>query len=173
MKMLIFTTEFICGLLFGLFLGLFPHYKNYNQLCNINQRIDKMINEIEPGKKYRPSKIVGEKKYLKEIETLWKNFTQLFDKKIRLNPDFSFSKMANEICELLGEKGVAASTIKNFYERKTNPRRKTIEAIQEWINKEKKKEVENETEEDNENGENTNTNNNIIDNNKNSSNSES
>src|SRR6266511_3146307 len=136
--MITFTTEFICGLLIGLFLGLFPHYKNYNQLCNINQRIDKMINKIELGKKYRPSKIVGEKKYLKEIETLWKDFTQLFDKKIGLNPDFSFSKMANEICELLGEKGVATSTIKNFYKQKTNPRRKTIEAIQEWVNKEKK-----------------------------------
>src|SRR5207302_205514 len=79
--MLAFTTEFICGLL----ISLFPHYKNYNQLCNINQRIDKMINKIEPGKKYRPSKIVGEKKYLKEeIETLWKDFTQLFDKKIMI-----------------------------------------------------------------------------------------
>jgi hypothetical protein len=91
-----------------------------------------------------------------------------------LNPDFSFSEMVIEIRELLGEgKGVATSTIKNFYQRKTNPRRKTIEAIQEWVNKEKKKEVESEVDEDNENEENTNINNNIIYNNKNSSNSES
>ena len=66
-------------------------------------------------------------------------------------------------------KGIAASTIKNFYQRKTNPRSKTIEAIQEWINKEKKKEVESKVDEDNENEENTNINNNIIYNNKNSS----
>ena len=80
--------------------------------------------------------------------------------------------MANEICELLGEKGVGASTIKNFYEQKTNPRRKMIEAIQEWVNKEKKKKVESEV--DKEDNEDTNINNNIIYNNKNSSsNSES
>ena len=44
-----------------------------------------------------------------------------------MNPNFSFGKMAMEIRELLGEgKGVTASTIKNFYQQKTNPRRKTI-----------------------------------------------
>ena len=82
--------------------------------------------------------------------------------------------MVIEIRQLLGYgKGVAASTIKNFYQWKTNPRSKTIEAIQEWVNKEKKKEVESEDyEEDNENKENTNISNNIIDNNS-SSNSES
>ena len=90
-----------------------------------------------------------------------------------MNPDFSFSEMVIEIRQLLGDgKGVAASTIKNFYQRKTNPRSKTIEAIQEWINKEKKKEVESKVDEDNENEENTNISNNIIDNNS-SSNSES
>ena len=80
-----------------------------------------------------------------------------------------------EILQLLGDgKGVAASTIKNFYQWKTNPRSKTIEAIQEWVNKEKKKEVESEDyEEDNKNNEDININNNVIYNNKNSSNSES
>ena len=61
-------------------------------------------------------------------------------KKTGLNPDFSFSEMVIEIRELLGEgKGVATSTIKNFYQRKTNTRRKKIEAIQQWVEKEKKK----------------------------------
>ncbi len=89
-----------------------------------------------------------------------------------MNPDFSFSEMVIEIRQLLGDgKGVAT---KNFYQRKTNPRRKTIEAIQEWVNKEKKKEVESEDYEDDENEENMNINNNIIDNSNNSSsNSES
>ena len=75
--------------------------------------------------------------------------------------------MAIEIHKLLREgKGVATSTIKNFYQRKTNPRRKTIEVIQEWVNKKKKKEVESEDyEEDNKNNEDINiSNNNIIDN---------
>ena len=78
--------------------------------------------------------------------------------------------MVIEIRELLGEgKGVATSTIKNFYQQKTNPRRKTIEAIQEWVNKEKKKEVESKDYEDDENEENMNINKNIIDNSNNSS----
>jgi len=43
-------------------------------------------------------------------------------------PNYSFtSEMVIEICKLLGEgKGVTTSTIKNFYQQKTNPRRKTI-----------------------------------------------
>ena len=82
-------------------------------------------------------------------------------------------KWSLKFANYLEGKGVATSTIKNFYQRKTNPRRKTIEAIQQWVNEEKKKEVESEDyEEDNENKENTNISNNIIDNNS-SSNSES
>ena len=45
--------------------------------------------------------------------------------------------MAFEIHKLLEEKAVAASTIRNFYLRRTTPRKKTIEAIQRWIDKEK------------------------------------
>ena len=42
--------------------------------------------------------------------------------------------MVFEIHKLLGEgKVVAASTIRNFYLRRTTPRKKTIEAIQRWI----------------------------------------
>ena len=48
--------------------------------------------------------------------------------------------MVIEIHQLLGYgKGVAASAIKNFYQQKTNPRSKMIEAIQEWVNKERRK----------------------------------
>ena len=42
--------------------------------------------------------------------------------------------MVFEIHKLLGEgKVVAASTIRNFYLRRTTPRKKTMEAIQRWI----------------------------------------
>jgi hypothetical protein len=89
--------------------------------------------------------LTSDKQYSQEIENLWKDFKQLFDKNTGLNPDFSFNEMVIEICQLLGDgKGVAASTIKNFYQQKTNPKSKTIEAIQEWVNKEKKKKVESE-----------------------------
>ena len=173
--MLTFNNKLFCGLLIGLLLGFLIHYKTCkNQLYIINQKIDQIIDKIEPRKSQLKNKInqlTDDKKYSQEIENLWKDFKQLFDKKTGLNPDFSFSEMVIEIRELLGEgKGVAT---KNFYQRKTNPRRKTIEAIQEWVNKEKKKEVESKDYEDDENEENMNINNNIIDNNKNSSNSES
>ena len=45
--------------------------------------------------------------------------------------------MAFEIYKLLEEKAVTASTIRNFYLRRTTPRKKTIEAIQRWIDEEK------------------------------------
>ena len=175
--MLTFNNEFFCGLLIGLFLGFLLHYKTYqNQLSTVNQKIDQIINKIEPKKrqfKNKTNQLICDKKYSKEIENLWMNFKQLFDKKIGLNPDFSFNDMAIEIRELLEEgKGIAASTIKNFYQQKTNPRKKTIEAIQHQIDKEKKKEVESEIDEDNKNNEDIISNNIIIDNNS-SSNSES
>ena len=50
--------------------------------------------------------------------------------------------MAFEIYKLLDkQKAIAASTIRNFYLRRTTPRKKNIEAIQRWIDEEKKKSV--------------------------------
>jgi chromosome segregation ATPase len=161
--MLTFNSELFCRLLIGLLLGFLIHHKTYqNQLHTINQKIDQIIDKIEPRRKQfknKTNQLTSDKQYSQEIENLWKDFKQLFDKKTELDPKFSFSEMDIEICELLGEgKGVATSAIKNFYQRKTNPRRKMIEAIQEWVNKEKKKKVESEDyEEDNED---TNINNN-------------
>ena len=61
--------------------------------------------------------------------------------------------MAFEIHNLLGKgKTVAVSTIRNFYFRRTTPRKKTIEAIQRWIDEEKKENV-NHSDGDNENKE--------------------
>jgi len=45
--------------------------------------------------------------------------------------------MTTEIRELREGKGVAASTLKNFNNRKTNPRKSTLKAIEEWIDKNK------------------------------------
>jgi len=39
------------------------------------------------------------------------------------------------------QKAIAASTIRNFYLRRTTPRKKTIEAIQRWVDEEKTKNV--------------------------------
>ena len=50
--------------------------------------------------------------------------------------------MAFEIHKLLDEqKVIATSTIRNFYLRRTTLRKKTIEAIQRWIDEEKKENV--------------------------------
>ena len=69
-------------------------------------------------------------------------FKNLFDKKLELDSAFSFKKMATEIYTLREGKGIAASTIKNFYLRKTNPRKMTVEAVQARIDREKKREEE-------------------------------
>src|SRR6266536_697169 len=157
--MLTFNSELFCGLLIGLLLGFLIHHKTYqNQFHTINQKIDQIINKIEPRRKQfknKTNQLTSDKQYSQEIENLWKDFKQLFDKNTGLNPNFSFNEMVIEIHQLLGYgKGVAASTIKN------NPRRKMKEAIQEWDNKEKKKEVESEDyKEDNKNNEDTNINN--------------
>src|SRR6185369_1609482 len=75
-------------------------------------------------------------------EKLWNDLRQLYGKRTELDPNFSFNKMAFEIHKLLGEgKAVAASTIRNFYLRRTTPRKKSIMAIQSWIDEEKKKDV--------------------------------
>ena len=137
--MLTFNNELFCG---GL-LGFLIHHKTYqNQLHTINQKIDQIIDKIEPRRKQfknKTNQLTSDKQYSQEIENLWKDFKQLFDKNTGLNPNFSFNEMVIEIHQLLGYgKGVAASTIKNFYQQKTNPRSKMIEAIQEWDNKEKK-----------------------------------
>jgi len=49
--------------------------------------------------------------------------------------------MAFEIYKLLEEKAVTASTIRNFYLRRTTPREKSIMAIQSWIDEENKKDI--------------------------------
>ena len=86
----------------------------------------------------------------------------MFDKKAGLNPKFSFNQMAFEIHNLLGKgKTVAASTIRNFYLRRTTPRKKTIKASQRWIDEEKKKDV-NHSDGENENEEIDNSDNNIV-----------
>jgi len=135
-----FTSEFYCGLLIGILLGFLLYYKFHkNKLYDINQKIDRIIDLIEPKKRHnnKPSKQFGERSYLPDVGKLRKNFKNLFDKKAGLDPKFSFNQMATEIRELREGKGVAASTLKKFYKRKTNPRKSTLNAIEEWINNNK------------------------------------
>src|SRR5213594_2732373 len=104
--MLIFNSELFCGLLIGLLLGFLIHHKTYqNQFSIINQKIDQIIDKIEPKRKQyknKTKKLNINKQYSQEIENLWKDLKQLFDKNTGLNPDFSLNEMIIEIRQLLG-----------------------------------------------------------------------
>src|SRR3989440_10653845 len=93
--MLTFNNELFCGLLIGLLLGFLIHHKTYqNQLHTINQKIDQIIDKIEPRRKQfknKTNQLTSDKQYSQEIENLWEDFKQLFDKNTGLNPDFSFN----------------------------------------------------------------------------------
>ena len=124
--MFTFTSEFFLGILFGFVLGM---------LCNSQLHNMRILSKSMKSRKSPITKPSVNKTYSPEVETLWNDFNRLYDERIKLDPKFSFNKMAFEIYKLLEEKSVTASTIRNFYLRRTTPRKKTIEAIQRWIGK--------------------------------------
>ena len=135
--MLTFTSEFFFGVFIGFVLGLLINGMVFNSQFH-NMGI--LITNIK-SRKSSIMKLSANKIFSPDIETLWNDLKQLYDKRTELDPKFSFNKMTFEIYKLLEEKAVAASTIRNFYLRRTTPRKKTIEAIQRWIDEEKKKDV--------------------------------
>ena len=87
----------------------------------------------------KSSKQIGQRNYPPEIENLWNDLILLCEKRIKSDSKFSFNKMVLEIHKLLGEgKSIAVSTIRNFYLRRTIPRKTSIMAIRCWIEEEKK-----------------------------------
>ena len=128
----------------GLVFSPLLHYITYIQLCDLNQKLEIIIQAVESKIKVKSKsrKSLSERHYSFDIESLWKDSKPLFDMKSELDSDFSFNQVATQIRELREGKGVAALTLKSFYQRKTNPRKRTLEAIQEWIDK--NKEIENE-----------------------------
>ena len=119
-KMFALTSEFIIGLLIGIILGYSFYYKIHkDQLHIINQKIDELINLVEPKKKPKSSKQIGQRNYPPEIENLWNDLALLYEKRIKSDSKFSFNKMVFEICKLLSEgKSIAVSTIRSFYLRR-------------------------------------------------------
>jgi len=98
----------------------------------------RILSKTIKSRKFPITKRTENKIHSPDVETLWDDLKQLYDERIKLDPKFSFNKMAYEIHKLLDEqKTVAASTIRNFYLRRTTPRKKAIEAIQRWIDEEK------------------------------------
>ena len=117
--MLTFISEFFFGVFIGFVLGQLINGMTFNsQLRNMGILIKNM--------KSRKSSIMKPS----ANKPLWNDLKRLYDKRTELDPRFSFKKISFEIYKLLEEKAVAASTIQNFYFRRTTPRRKTIETIQ-------------------------------------------
>ena len=130
--MLTFTSEFFVGVFIGFALGLLLNAILCNGRPNNTGALIQTIKLQSITKLSATNKI-----YSPEIEKLWNDLKRLYDERIKLDPKFSFNKMAFEIYKLLEEKAVTASTIRNFYLRRTTPRKKTIMAIQCWIDEEK------------------------------------
>ena len=87
------TTEFILGLLIGIILGYSLYYKIHkDQLHIINQKIEEVINLMEPKKKPKSTRQIGQRDYPPEIENLWKNFKVLFDNRLELDSNFYSTK---------------------------------------------------------------------------------
>ena len=104
--MLTFTSEFLLGVFIGFVLGLL-----LNGILR-NSRLNNAGALIQSTKlKFITKLPVANKIYSPEIEKLWNDLKRLYDKRIKLDPKFSFNKMAFEIYKLLEEKAVAASTI--------------------------------------------------------------
>jgi len=159
--MFTFTGEFFIGALIGFVLGLLVNCLICNSQLN---RAGALFKTGKSNNLRLITKPSANKIYSPVLETLWNDLRQLYDKRTELDPKFSFNKMAFEIYKLLEEKAVAASTIRNFYLRRTTPRKKTIEAIQRWIDEEMKENV-NHSDGDNENKEiHVNDNDNVINN---------
>ena len=137
--MFTFTGEFFIGALIGFVLGLLVNCLICNSQLN---RAGVLFKTGKSRKLQLLTKQSINKTYSPDLEKLWNDLRQLYGKRTELDPNFSFNKMAFEIHKLLGEgKAVAASTIRNFYLRRTTPRKKSIMAIQSWIDEEKMKDV--------------------------------
>ena len=98
-------------------------HKTYNQLCNINQKLEIVIQAVESEKikvKAKSIRRLSELHYSFNIESLWKEFKTLFDIKSELDSDFSFNQVATQICELRGGKGLPPQ-LKKFLPTKNKP----------------------------------------------------
>ena len=111
--MLTLTSEFLFGVFIGFVLGRLLNGIICNGRLNNTGALIQSTNLKSITKLSAANKI-----YLPEIEKLWNDLKRLYDERIKLDPKFSFNKMAFEIHKLLDEqKAIAASTIRNFYLR--------------------------------------------------------
>ena len=90
--MLTFTSEFFVGVFIGFALGLWLNGTLCNGWPNNTGALIQSM-KLQPITKLS----VVNKIYLPEIKNLWNDLKQLYDERIKLDPKFSFNKMAFEI----------------------------------------------------------------------------
>ena len=103
--MLTFTSEFFVGVFIGFTLGLWLNSILYNGRPNNTGAL------IQRMKLQSMTKLSAANKIYSPESKLWNDLKRLYDERIKLDPKFSFNKMAFEIYKLLEGKAVAASTI--------------------------------------------------------------
>ena len=125
--MLAFASEFFFGVLIGFVLGLLLNSIIYNKQLHNMRLLTKTLKSRKLSKT-KPSANKFIRQISKRCGTTWDN-------------NFHLRKCHSKFINYLEEKAIAASTIWNFYLQRTTPQKKTIGAIQYWIDEEKKKNV--------------------------------
>jgi len=110
-----FNCELVCRLLIGLLLGFLLHYKTYkNQFYIINQKIDQIINKIEPRKSQLKNKIniLMIKNIHKRLKIYGRISNNYLTKRLNWIQNFHLVKWTLKFVNYLEkEKGVTTSTI--------------------------------------------------------------
>ena len=86
--MLTFTSEFFFGVFIGFVLGLLINGMTFNSQL----RKYGTINQDYKVQKVIKMKPTGNKIYSPDVETLWRDLRQLYDKRTESDPKFSFNK---------------------------------------------------------------------------------
>jgi len=133
--MLTITSKFFFGVFIGFALGLLLNAILCNGRPNNTGALIQTIKLQSITKLSATNKI-----YSPEFEKLWNDLITIIQQKNKFYPKFLFIEMTSEIYKL-PDKQKATATITNFYLRRINPREKTRETIQCWINEEDKKNV--------------------------------
>jgi len=98
--MFTFTSEFFLGVLIGFVLGM---------ICNSQLHNMRILSKTMKSRKLPITKRTENKIYSPDVETLWRDLRQLYDKRTESDPNFSFNKMAFEIHKLLLGEGKAVA----------------------------------------------------------------
>jgi hypothetical protein len=124
--MFTFAVEIFCELLLliTLIAGTSLYHKNHNQVRIITQTLFQAIKSRTIKSKYQS---LIERKYL---SSLWESLNKLLDKTSELD-SVLFNKMVIKYHKVHGRKSIIAFILKGQFSRKT------IEALEKWVDKEK------------------------------------